>query len=99
MTDRTRRMSGAVLGLALGLLYGLVSGYVNSIVMAGVPLRVDTPAILANAIFTGLGALAAGYITAWPQSSLKGILGGAGAIARFGVIRALINQAGEAQDF
>lgn len=97
--DRSRRIVGAGLGLVLGLLYGLVSGYVNSIVMAGVPLRVDTPAILANAIFTGLGALAAGYITAWPQSSLKGILGGAGAIALFGVIRALFAQASEAENF
>lgn len=99
MPDRSRRIAGAGLGLALGLLYGLVSGYLNSIVMAGVPLRVDTPAILADAIFAGLGALAAGYITAWPQSSLKGILGGAGAIALFGVVRSLINQAGEAENF
>lgn len=99
MPDRSRRIAGAGLGLALGLLYGLVSGYVNSMVMAGVPLRVDTPAILADAIFAGLGALAAGYITAWPQSSLKGVLGGAGAIAIFGVVRSLINQAGEAEDF
>ncbi|OGO50477.1 MAG: hypothetical protein A2W37_11615 [Chloroflexi bacterium RBG_16_63_12] len=43
--------------------------------------------------------MAAGYITAWPQSSLKGILGGAGAIALFGVVRSLINQAGEAESF
>ncbi len=90
-----RRIAGA----GLGLLYSPVSGYVNSIVMAGVPLRVDTPAILANAIFAGLGALAAGYITAWPQSSLRGILGGAGAIALFGVVRALFTQAGEAANF
>ena len=53
MTDHARRIAGAMLGLALGLLYGLVSGYINSIVMAGVPLRVDTPAILADAIFAG----------------------------------------------
>ncbi len=99
MTDRSRRISGAVLGLALGLLYGFVSGYVNPIVMRGVPLRVDTPAILADAIFTGLGALAAGYITAWPQSSLKGILGGAGAIALFGAVRALFTQVAEAENF
>lgn len=99
MTDRSRRIGGAVLGLALGLLYGLVSGYVNPIAMRGVPLRVDTPAILADAIFTGLGALAAGYITAWPQSSLKGILGGAAAIALFGAVRALFTQAGEAENF
>lgn len=92
-------MAGAGLGLALGLLYGLFSGYINSIVMSGIPLRVDTPTVLANTIFAGLGALAAGYITAWPESSLKGILGGAGAIALFGVVRSLVNQAGEAQDF
>jgi hypothetical protein len=92
-------MTGAVLGLALGLLYGLVSGYINSIVLAGVPLRVDTPAVLASTIFAGLGALAAGYIAAWPQSSLKGILGGAGAIALFRTLQILFSQMGQAEDF
>ena len=57
MTDHARRIAGAMPGLALGLLYGLVSGYINSIVMAGVPLRVDTPAILADAIFAGAGRI------------------------------------------
>ena len=98
MPDRSRRIAGAVLGLALGMLYGLVSGYINSIMLPGVPLRLDTPTVLANTIFSGLGALAAGAITAWPQSSLKGILGGAAAIALFGVVRLLISQIGDSQN-
>ncbi len=99
MSDRSRRIAGAGLGLVLGLLYGTVSGSINAIVLAGIPLRVDTPTLIANAIFSGLGAMAAGYVAAWPQSSLKGILGGAVAIALFGVIKALVSWATGAEDF
>ena len=43
--------------------------------------------------------MATGSITAWPQSSLKGVLGGAVTIALFGVVKALISAASGGQDF
>lgn len=99
MTDRSRRIAGAGLGLLLGLLYGAVSSLINSIALAGIPLRVDAPTLIAATIFAGLGAMAAGYVAAWPESSVKGILGGAVAIALFGVVKALLSTANAGQDF
>jgi hypothetical protein len=90
--DRSRQLVGAVVGLALGLLYSAVSGWINSILLWGVPLRLDVFGIILNTLSTGVGGAAAGYITAWPQSSFKGVLAGAGAIALFGVVKAFVVQ-------
>jgi hypothetical protein len=98
MSDQSRRVVGAGLGLALGLLYGLVAGTMDSFMLPGVPLRVDTAEVIVNTLLAGLGAAAAGYVTAWSPSSLKGILGGAGAIALFNAARSFVVQAGAAQD-
>ena len=92
--DRSRQMAGAVIGLALGLLYGAVSGWINSILLWGVPLQLNVFGIILNTLSAGVGGAAAGYITAWPQSSFKGVLAGAGAIALFGVVKAFIIQNG-----
>ena len=93
MSTRSRRIAGAVLGLVLGVLYGGASGAINAWALPDVPLRLDAGAIVADTIFAGLGALAAGYLTAWPESSFKGVAGGAGAIAAFLTLRAVVAQA------
>jgi hypothetical protein len=99
MTDRARRVIGAAMGLVVGLVYGLTSGFINSVTLWGIPLRVDAGAILAETVFAALGAMVIGYITAWPQSSFKGILGGAVSIALFQAIRAFVNQRGGSLEF
>jgi hypothetical protein len=97
--DRNRRFVGGVIGLVLGLVYGLIDGAINTIVLWGIPLRVNPTSIVFGALLAGLGALVAGFITAWPRSSVKGILIGGVAIALFGVIRALVSQPGGALEY
>ena len=92
-------MIGALMGLVLGLVYGATAGSINSILLWGIPLQVQIGAVVFGTIFAGAGAMVTGLITAWPQSSLKGILVGAASIAVFGVIKAFVYQTGGASQF
>jgi hypothetical protein len=95
-TSRYRRVIGAVIGLVVGLVYGATSGLINSIMLWGIPLKVEIGAVALGVVIAGAGAMAAGAIAAWPQSSLKGILLGAASIAGFGIVKALLSQMGGA---
>ena len=98
-SERSRRVAGAVIGLSLGLLYGATSGWINSVLLWGIPLRVDLAKITLDIISAGAGGMVAGYIAAWSQSSFKSVVAGAAAIALFGAAKALVAQAGGAQFF
>lgn len=93
MSEQSRRIVGAVLGLVMGLVYGAVTGTINLVVLPGVPLRVNATSLIASTLLSGLGALAAGYITAWPHSAFWGVLLGAVVIATVGALRGILNQA------
>lgn len=99
MSDKTRRLVGAILGALIGFIYGLSAGLVNSWAMPGVPLRVEAGQVLASAILVGVGALAAGYITAWSRSAFKGVIIGAGTITGFYTLRAIVAQAASLENF
>jgi hypothetical protein len=99
MSDKTRRNVGAGLGLLIGLIYGAAGGLINAWVLPGIPLRVELGRVLADTIFVGVGALAAGYVTAWSRSTFTGILIGAAAIAGFLTLRAIFAQANGLERF
>lgn len=94
MSDHERGMVGAWLGLLLGAVYGLVSTIINIIVLPNLPIYVDSGQVIFNVITSGLAMMAAGYITARPHSSLRGVLTGAIAMAAFQIAMAMFNNQG-----
>lgn len=91
MSDHQRGMVGAWLGLLLGGVYGLVSSVINAIVLPDLPIYVDPSQVIFSIVTSGLAMLAAGYITARPHSSLRGVLIGAVAMAAFQIAMAMFN--------
>lgn len=91
MSDHERGMVGAWLGLFLGAVYGLVSNIINAIVLPQLPIFVDPGQVIFSVITSGLAIMAAGYITARPHSSLRGVLVGAVAMAAFQIAMAMFN--------
>jgi hypothetical protein len=95
-SDHERGLLGARLGLGLGAAYGLVAGSVNAVVLWGVPIRVEPGDVAMNMITSGLSSMLAGYITARPHSSLRGVISGALAAALFQTGLAFFNLGGDA---
>lgn len=94
--DHQRARVGAILGLLLGLAYGLIASTINSLVMWGIPIRSDPGNVLVSMALSGMGMLVAGYVTARPQASLRGIISGALLMALFQTGLSIFNMGGTA---
>lgn len=94
MSDRERGMLGAWLGLVMGAIYGVVATCINAVILWGLPMRLDAGDIFVNVAVSGLGMAAAGFVTAWPYSSLRGVLLGALAAAAVLTFQGFLNQDG-----
>ncbi len=91
-----RRRIGAWVGLLVGLVYSLVAALVNPIALWGVPLRLDPVGVVVGVLLTAVGGLIAGMLTAWPESSFKGIVAGALAVVGYQAATGLLSQTGGA---
>lgn len=83
----TRIAGGLIFGCVLGLTYGAASALIDNLVLRDVPLALDSTAVTTAILANGVGGLALGAVTAWPQEGWKGVLAGALAIAAFGLAR------------
>lgn len=72
--DLNRRRHGLVIGLAAGLVYGLVSNGANPLLLAGISLYQPPFGGVGNTLlWTAAGGLL-GLISAWPSSSIYGVV-------------------------
>lgn len=94
LTDRKRGMLGAWLGLVMGAVYGLVSTTINAVIMPGLPVRVEAGEVVLSMLVGAIGLALTGFVTAYPHSSLRGILLGALAAAFLLVARAFLGLEG-----
>jgi hypothetical protein len=74
MSEKSRRILGAIIGASMGLAYSLVSQYINAISLPGVPLYNPPPGKLATILITVLIGGIMGLIAAWPEDALPGVL-------------------------
>ncbi|MGQ0604728.1 MAG: hypothetical protein ACT4QE_23865 [Anaerolineales bacterium] len=94
MSNYQRATVGAWLGLLIGAVYGLMSSVINTVLLRDVSLRVDGGQVFANVVTSGIGLAVAGFIIGWFDSSWRGILIGAGALAGFQLVRSFLSVGG-----
>jgi hypothetical protein len=74
MSDSSRRLLGAGLGLLMGLLYGVISVLINAWFMPDVPLRAPDFGWTGAIVYTALSGALVGLIAAWPDDAIPGII-------------------------
>jgi hypothetical protein len=93
-TRRSRWVTGILAGAVMGLVYGLVANTIDLLVLWGVPLRVEAGEVFWAVVGMMVGTAIIGLITAWPESSFKGIIAGALVMTVAGVGNSYLNQSG-----
>jgi hypothetical protein len=78
----------------MGAVYGLVSTTINAIILPGLPIRVDSGDVILHMLVGAIGMALAGFVTAYPHSSLRGVILGALATALVIVVEAFLGQQG-----
>ncbi len=94
--DHRRARVGATLGLLLGIAYGLIASTINAIVLWGIPLQFDLGSLLVNTLVSGVSMMVAGYVTAQPHASLRGVIFGALLMALVQTALSIFNMDGTA---
>lgn len=87
--DRRRRWHGLYLGLAMGVLFGLVSQGINYVALGGIEYYQPPLGALGNAVLWAAVGAGLGLVTAWSDSSIKGVILGslaAGLLIVFSVL-------------
>jgi hypothetical protein len=74
MSERSRRTLGAIFGAAMGLVYGLVAQNINTLVLPGIPLYQPPPGKFTTILLTILLGGLLGFIAAWPEDAIPGVL-------------------------
>lgn len=74
MNRKARCILGAIFGILAGLAYGVVSLWINNIFLPGIPLYSPPPGRFATLILEMLAGGALGFLAAWPEEFLLGVL-------------------------
>ncbi len=85
MSPTYRRRMGLLLGAGLGLVYSLVAQTINAMALPGVPLYQPPPGPAICVVMSLIGGALLGWVCAWPENSLSGIVwsGSLGALGLF----------------
>lgn len=91
MSDRKRRIYGAIIGFAFGMPYAIISGFINVWMLPGIPLF-DLPlGRLATTVLTVFFMGTLGLIVAWEEESFWGLLGGSMFAVTLSSVQAYLN--------
>ena len=74
MARKTRCVLGIIFGILLGLSYGAVSQWINRIFLPGIPLFEPAPGIFLTVIIDMVVGGVLGFLVAWPEEFLLGVL-------------------------
>ncbi len=72
--DLNRRRHGLIIGLAAGLVFGLISNGANPLLLNGIPLYQPPFGLVGNTILWAAICGLLGAISAWPNSSIFGVV-------------------------